>query len=75
MSEETKGLAKKSSLTGQIAAAVWIAGWSAVKFITNLDTFEIKDVCLSGAFIAACFSPVYFSIILDKIKDIKLGGG
>jgi hypothetical protein len=32
------------------------------------------DVMLSGVTIAACFLPVYFSIIMDKIKDIKFGG-
>lgn len=69
--EEKKLHAKPVSLIGQIVAAVWIIGWSAYKFITN--PAEIKDVIISGLAIAACFSPVYFNLLLDKIKEIKWG--
>lgn len=65
--------AKSTTLAAQIVAASWIAGWSAFKFISSGDKIEIKDICLSGIFIAVCFVPVYFSIILDKIKEIKIG--
>ena len=62
--------AKTSSLIAQIIGAVWIAVWSAYKFI-KMPSFDIADVIISGAGIAACFTPVYFNLIMDKIKDIK----
>lgn len=65
--------AKGSSLWAQIVAALWIAGWSAVKFMANPADIDSADILLSGAGIAACFTPVYFSIIMDKIKDIRVG--
>ena len=64
--------AKKTSLVGQIFASVWIVGWSTYKFIQG-DSIEIGDVVYSGLAIAGCFTPVYFSILLDKLKEIKLG--
>lgn len=63
--------AKSASLIGQIFAAVWIACWCSYKFIKG--TIEVTDVLYSGIGIAACFSPVYFSIVLDKIKEIRFG--
>jgi hypothetical protein len=63
--------AKGSSLFAQIVAAVWIAGWSGYAFISG-NSIAIIDVIMSGIGIAAMFLPVYFSIIMDKIKDIKL---
>ena len=72
---EKKGFgAKTASLWGQIIAAVWIAGWSAFKFIKGINEIAITDFILSGLSIAACFTPVYFNLIMDKIKEIKLGG-
>jgi len=66
--------AKGSSKVAQIFAALWIAGWSAYKFISGGGAeLRIEDIMLSGIGIAATFTPVYFSIILDKIKDIRLG--
>lgn len=59
---------KSSSLASQIIAAVWIAGWSTLKFYKTPDAIGIDDVMLSGLGIAACFMPVYFSILMDKIK-------
>lgn len=74
---ETKRIkAKNASLWGQIAAAVWIGGWQSAQFISNLiKGIEINPIhiMLSGLAIAACFTPVYFNLIMDKIKDIKLG--
>lgn len=74
MSEETEKKelkAKPVSLIGQIIAAVWIAGWTAFYIFKNVSTVAIKDIILSGIAIAGCFSPVYFNMLLDKIKDIK----
>lgn len=76
--EEKKGIkAKGASLWGQIAAAVWIAGWNAAQFATALiknQTINTSAVILSGLAIAACFTPVYFNLLMDKVKEIKLGG-
>lgn len=74
---EKKGIkAKGASLWGQIAAAIWIAGWSAAQFIKDLTAgrpLDIKTVVISGVAIAACFTPVYFNLLMDKIREIKLG--
>lgn len=59
---------KSSSLLSQIIAALWIAGWSAYKFASSPDSIGVDEVMLSGVGIAACFMPVYFSIIMDKLK-------
>ncbi len=64
--------AKGSSLIAQIVAAIWIGGWSTYKFLSSAPSIE--DIMMSGLGIAACFLPVYFNLIMDKIKDIKLGG-
>jgi hypothetical protein len=36
---------------------------------------SMEEILLSGVVLAAIFTPVYLSIILDKIRDIKIGGG
>ena len=75
---EKKGVkAKGASLWGQIAAAVWVGGWSAAHFIKDLSAgrpLDVKTVIISGLAIAACFTPVYFNLLMDKIRDIKIGG-
>lgn len=81
MSEENKEgkiiKAKSASLWGQIVAALWIAGWTTAQNIKDLissNHIDIKEIIFSGLAIAACFTPVYFNLIMDKIKEIKLGG-
>lgn len=71
--EEKAIKAKTASLWGQIIAALWVAGWSAFDFIKNFASIQITDIIFSGLAIAACFSPVYFNLLLDKIKEIKWG--
>ena len=71
--EEKTIRAKTASLWGQIVAAHWVAGWSAFDFIKNFALIQITDIIFSGLAIAACFSPVYFNLLLDKIKEIKWG--
>lgn len=66
------GKAKITSLIAQIVAALWVAVWSGKRFFDGGGT--TTDVILSGFAIAACFSPVYFNMILDKIKNIRFGG-
>lgn len=66
--------AKPISLKSQVLASVWIAGWTAYKFTRSGSVIEINDIIFSGLGIAACFSPVYLSIVMDKIKEIRFGG-
>jgi len=74
---EKKGIkAKSASLWGQIIAAVWIGGWNAAQFVRDIiggQHISGNDIIFSGLAIAACFTPVYFNLIMDKIKEIKLG--
>lgn len=76
--KEEKGIkAKSASLWGQIIAAVWIAGWTTAQNIKDIiasNHIDIKEIIFSGLAIAACFTPVYFNLIMDKVKEIKLGG-
>ena len=71
--KDIKLKAKNTSHISQIVSAIWIAGWSAFAFITG-NPIGITDIIFSGLAIACSFTPVYFSLILDKIKEIKLGG-
>lgn len=80
MAEENKEgkiiKAKSASLWGQIIAAIWIAGWTTAQNIKDIiagNHINIKEIIFSGLAIAACFTPVYFNLIMDKIKEIKLG--
>lgn len=72
VTKDKKLTAKNTSHISQIVSALWIAGWSAFAFITG-NPVGITDIVFSGLAIACSFTPVYFNIILDKIKDIKLG--
>lgn len=75
--ENTKLIkAKSASLWGQIVAAVWIGGWNTAQFVKQIiegSKIDGNTIILSGLAIAACFVPVYFNLIMDKIKEIKLG--
>ena len=69
--------AKDVSLLSQIIGAVWIGGWNAFQFvhdILNGNHVDVQDIVYSGIAVVACFSPVYLSIVLDKIKSIRFGG-
>ena len=76
--KEEKGIkAKSASLWGQIIAAIWIGGWTAAQNIRDIissNHIDIKEIVFSGLAIAACFTPVYFNLIMDKIKEIRFGG-
>ena len=80
MEEENKIGAKGASLASMIAAVVWVALLSIAKAIWG--TFfpdkgfglTMNEILLSGVFIAAAFTPVYLNLIMDKIRDIVLGG-
>lgn len=75
--EEKEIKAKSVSLIGQIIASVWVAGWCSAQFIKDIangNHIEITDILISGFAIAGCFVPVYFNMIMDKIKKIRFGG-
>ena len=70
--------AKEISKWSMVVSAAWIGGLCLIRgFSTILFKAEfglsVKEIIYSGISLAAVFSPVYFSIILDKIKDIKIG--
>jgi hypothetical protein len=70
--------AKDASLKSMIISAVWIGALSLAKAFWSLVTekafgLTMSEIVLSGVIMAAVFSPVYLSIIPDKIKDIKIG--
>jgi DMSO/TMAO reductase YedYZ heme-binding membrane subunit len=78
---EKKGRgAKDVSLASMVVAGVWIGALSMLKAFWGLMTqkefgLSMEEILLSGVVLAAIFTPVYLSIILDKIRDIRLGGG
>jgi hypothetical protein len=70
--QQSMHLAKNSSLFAQVAAALWIAGWHAWKFLQMAPAdIASSDIVISGLTIAACFTPVYFNMVLDKIKGTR----
>jgi hypothetical protein len=70
--QEKKLGAKQYSLFAQIFSGLWIAVHTVLKGM-GIVNLEMSDIVYSGIAIAAIFMPVYFSIFLDKIKDIRLG--
>lgn len=69
---ENKGKgAKQYSLFSMIFAGLWITVLTILKGlgVINLDVKE--EIITTGIAVAGVFSPVYFSIMLDKIKEIK----
>jgi hypothetical protein len=70
--EEKKLGAKQYSFFAQIFSGLWIAVHTILKGL-GIMNLEVTDIIYSGIAIAAIFMPIYFSIFLDKIKDIRLG--
>ena len=77
--KENKNGAKDVSLASMILSAVWIGALSLAKALWGLIVSSDKpfgltmnEIVLSGIVIAAVFSPVYLSIVLDKIREIKI---
>jgi hypothetical protein len=64
--------AKTTSKAAQIFAALWIVALTIGK-ASGIIKLEIDDIIYSGISIAAVFMPVYFSIWLEKIRDIRFG--
>jgi hypothetical protein len=72
---EIKGIVpggKSSSRVAQIFAAAWIISLTILKAIGFIK-LEIDEIIYSGFAIAGVFIPCYFSIWLDKIRDIRFG--
>jgi hypothetical protein len=73
--------AKEISKWSMVIAALWIGILSAVKAAWPLFSggkdfgLSMSEIIYSGLALAAVFTPVYFSIFLEKIRDIKTGGG
>lgn len=70
--------AKEVSKWSMIVSAVWIGALSLLKGFSPVllggdFALSIKEIIFSGLALAVAFSPVYLSIVLDKIKDIKTG--
>jgi hypothetical protein len=64
--------AKQSSFLAQVVAALWVAALSVLKGLGKIN-MEMTDIILSGGAIAAVFCPVFVSIWLEKLRDIKWG--
>jgi hypothetical protein len=71
LQEGKKMGAKQYSLFAQIFSGLWIAVLTILKGLKIIN-LELGDIIYSGVAVAAIFSPVYFSIFLDKIKEIRL---
>ena len=74
---EGKGLsAREVSKTSMIIAGVWIAAMTLLKAFWGFISarpfgLEMSEIIWSGIAIAAVWSPVYMSIFLEKVRDLK----
>lgn len=69
--------AKEISKWSMVVGAMWIGllcllrgFWPMFKAGTEFG-MDVQEIILSGAALAAVFSPVYLSILLDKIKGVE----
>jgi hypothetical protein len=67
-----KPCAKDVSFWGQILAGLWIATMTVLKGM-NLINLEIDDIIYSAIAMVGVFSPVYISVWLEKLRDIRFG--
>lgn len=73
--------AREISKWSMCIASLWIGGLSLVKAFWPLIAgpqaaafgLEMGDIVVSGVALAAVFTPVYLSILVDKVREIKLG--
>lgn len=76
MEEQEKSTSKKGakdySLFSMIIAGLWIGVLTILKGFGVIHLEVKSEIITSGIAIAGVFSPVYFSILMDKIKDIKV---
>jgi hypothetical protein len=71
LQERKRPGAKQYSLSAQIFSGLWIVVLTILKGL-KVISLDLGDIVYSGIAVAAIFSPVYFSIFLDKIKEIRL---
>lgn len=83
---EKKTGPKEVSFFAMIFSGIWIIVLSLIKafwgviviYVIKLEDVSfgltIGEIIFSGVVIGGVFTPIYFSIIMDKIKEIKLGG-
>jgi hypothetical protein len=69
--KENKKGAKDYSLFSMIFSGVWIIALTLLKGFDVIKLSIMEEIIPSGIAIAGVFSPIYFSIFLDKIKDIR----
>lgn len=69
--KENKKGAKDYSLFSMIFSGVWIITLTLLKGFDVVKLSIMEEIIPSGIAIAGVFSPIYFSIFLDKIKDIR----
>jgi len=70
--------AREISKWSMVVAAIWIGGLTLLRAFWGLISItafglDIWEIIISGLALAAVFTPIYFSIFMDKLKDIKLG--
>ena len=70
--------AKEISLLSMVISAIWVGSLSLLKGFWGLLSAKafgltMNEIVLSGIIMAAIFSPVYLNLILEKIRDIKIG--
>lgn len=79
-SKKKNASAKEISKWSMVIAGLWIGLLSLVKAFWGFFEAEAQfgltmdEIIFSGVALAGIFTPVYLSIILEKIKDIRLGG-
>lgn len=65
--------AKHTSFAGMLFSFCWICVLTILKGLGEIN-LTIQDIIYSGAVLTAIFSPVFVSIWLEKIKEIRSGG-
>ena len=68
--------AKEISKWSMIVACLWIGLLTLAKALWGFVSdrpfgLEVNEIIMTGLALAAVFSPVYFSIILDKVREIR----
>jgi polyferredoxin len=76
--EEKKAGPKDISFKSMIVASVWVGVLTLAKAVWAIFSdkafgLTMSEILITGFAMCAFFSPVYLSIALDKIKDIKIG--
>jgi len=72
--------AREVSKWSMVVAALWIAilsmlkaFWSVISGPNSIFGLDMNEIIYSGLALAAVFSPIYMSIMLDKLKELRNG--